>query len=125
MFDDIEKNFIIPQNFGTMAKTFYVKVAKSLKNQDEWYLKQGSTVTGVKVIAEGDEIREVERLIHDYPLANGEKTHAKDWFKVRGTALITDGTNEKVVELHWYQCKDIGKVEYKQKIKPAGDDYDA
>ncbi|MBR5913164.1 MAG: hypothetical protein IKZ58_02200 [Selenomonadaceae bacterium] len=116
MENELEKDFLIAQSLSAMAKTFYVKVSKPLTNQDSWYLKKGSMVTGVKVIAEGTEIREVERLIRDYPLPNGEKTKAKDWFKVRGTALITDGTNEVVAELHWYQCKDIGKVEYKQKI---------
>lgn len=124
MENESEKDFLIPQSLNAMAAKFYVKVAKPLTNQDGWYLKQGSMVTGVKVIAEGTSIREVERLIKDYPLPNGEKTKAKDWFKVRGTAVITDGKNEEVIELHWYQCKDIGKVEYKQKIKIAGDDYD-
>lgn len=120
MENESEKDFLIPQSLSAMAAKFYVKVAKPLTNQDIWYLKQGSMVTGVKVIAEGTEIREVERLRRDYPLPNGEKTKAKDWFKVRGTALITDGTNEVVVELHWYQCKNIRRVEYKQKVKSAG-----
>lgn len=124
MENESEKDFLVPQSLGAMAAKFYVKIAKPLINQENWYLKQGSTVTGVKVIAEGTEIREVQRLIRDYPLPNGENTKPDDWLKVRGTALITDGTNEEVIELHWYQCKNIGKVEYKQKIKIAGDDYD-
>lgn len=98
-----------------MANTFYVKVLKPV-GQDNWYLKQGSTVTDVKVIAKGKEIRAVERPIRDYTLPNGEKTKAEDWFKVRCTAVITDGINESVEELHWYKYKDIGKVEYKLKI---------
>ena len=125
MENDLKEIFIVPQSLGAMATKFYVKVAKPLTNQDNWYLKQGSMVTGVKVIAEGTEIREVERLVRDYPMPNGEKTKPKDWFKVRGTALITDGENEVIAELHWYQCKNIGRVEYKQKIKSVGDDYDA
>lgn len=116
MNNDTENNFIIPQSLGAMAKTFYVKVEKQISNQENLYLKQGSTVTGVKVIAQGNEIREVERLIKDYPLPNGQKTRASDWFKVRGTAVVTDGVNESIEEIHWYQCKDIGKVEYKQKF---------
>ena len=115
MNDDFEENFIIPQNLSAMAKTFYVKAAKPL-NRENWYLKAGSTVTGVKVIATGEEIREVNRLIMNHLLPNGEKTKAKDWYKVRGTAIVTDGVNESVEEVHWYQCKDIGKVEYKQKF---------
>ena len=116
MYDDFEENFIIPQSLGAMAKTFYVKSAKPMSNQDNLYLKQGSTVTGVKVIAKGSEIREVERLVRDYPLPNGEKTKVNDWYKVRGTAIVTDGVNESVEEIHWYQCKNIGKVEYKIKF---------
>ena len=47
---------------------------------------------------------------------NGDKnkTSPKDWQKVVGTAIIDIG-NGKKAEIHWYQCKDIGKVEYKIK----------
>lgn len=49
-------------------------------------------------------------------MPNGEKTKVNDWYKVRGTAIVTDGVNESVEEIHWYQCKNIGKVEYKIKF---------
>ena len=111
MFDE---EFILPNTLGAMAKTFYIKSPKSLK-QDNWYLKPGSMVTGVKVIAQGEKIREIQRLIKKYPLPNGELTKANDWYKVRGTALITDGNEEQIKEIHWYQCENIGKVEYKVK----------
>ena len=116
MDSDVEKIFIVPQDLGAMAKTFYVKVEKPL-SQKGWYLKKGSTVTGVKVIAEGEEIREVQRLIQSHLLPNGEKTKAKDWFKVRGTASITNGNDTYVnCEIHWYQCENIGKIELKVKV---------
>ena len=111
MFDE---EFILPNTLGAMAKTFYIKSPKSLK-QDNWYLKPGSMVTGVKVIAQGEKIREIQRLIKKYPLPNGELTKANEWYKVRGTALITDGNEEQIKEIHWYQCENIGKVEYKVK----------
>lgn len=114
--DEIERDFILPNTLSAMAKTFYVKVPKPLK-QDNWYLKQGTMVTGVKVMAQGEKIREVNRLIRDYPLPNGELTKAEDWYKVRGTAVVTDGTVEEVREIHWYQCENIGKVEYKLKLR--------
>ena len=102
-----------------MAKTFYVKVPKPLK-QDNWYIKPGSMVTGVKVIAQGKKIHDVKYLIEKYPLDNGELTKPEDWYKVRGTAVITDGKEEKIKEIHWYQCENIGKVDYK--VKNWGDD---
>ena len=94
--------------------------AEKQLRQDEWFIKKGSTVTGVKVIAAGDKIRDVQRLIETYPLSNGEKTKAQDWYKCRGAAIITDGVKEIAKEIHWYQCENIGKVEFK--FKTWGDD---
>ena len=115
----ISEEFILPRDLSAMAKKFFVQAEKQLK-QDEWFIKKGSTVTGVKVIAAGDKIRDVQRLIETYPLSNGEKTKAQDWYKCRGTAIITDGVKEIVKEIHWYQCENIGKVEFK--FKTWGDD---
>lgn len=114
-----EQEFLLPNTLSAMAKTFYVKVPKSLQ-QENFYIKPGSMVTGVKVIAQGSKIHDVQRLINTYPLPNGELTKINDWYKVRGTAVITNGKNEKIEEIHWYQCENIGKVEFKLKV--WGDD---
>ena len=106
--------FVLPRDLGAMAKTFFVQTAKPLRDGD-WFIKKGSTVTGVKVIASGEKIREVQRLIESFPLPNGKLTEAKDWLKCRGTAIITNGLEEKLTEIHWYQCENIGKVEFKEK----------
>ena len=109
------EEFILPQDLSAMAKTFFVQTEKPLRD-GEWFIKKGSTVTGVKVIASGDKIRDVQRLIETFPLPDGEKTEVGDWLKCRGTAIITNGTQEKRTEIHWYQCVNIGKVEFKEKI---------
>ena len=108
----------MPRDLSAMAKTFFVQTEKSLLD-DEWFIKKGSTVTGVKVIAAGEKIRDINRLINKYLLQNGEKTETQDWYKCRGTAIITNGIEEKITEIHWYQCENIGKVEFKE--KPRGD----
>ena len=108
----ISEEFILPRDLSAMAKAFYVQTEKPMKN-GKAFIKKGSTVTGVKVIAAGENIREVQRLIDTFP--NGEKTQAQDWYKCRGTAIITDGKKEEIKEIHWYQCKNIGKVEFKTK----------
>lgn len=110
----ISEEFILPQDLSAMAKTFFVQTERPLRD-GTWFIKKGSKVTGVKVIATGEEIREVQRLINENLLPNGEKTKAQDWYKCRGTAILTDGTNEKVREVHWYQCDNIGKIEFKEK----------
>ena len=119
MFEDIEKDFILPNTLSAMAKTFYVSVEKPLRD-GVWSIKKGSTVTGVKVISQGEKIRDVQKLVNKYPLPNGNLTDAKDWHKVRGTALITDGVTEQFKEIHWYQCENIGKVDFK--LKRWGDE---
>ena len=116
MFEDIEQDFILPNTLSAMAKTFYVKTAIGLR-QDDWYIKPGSRVTGVKVIAQGEKIRDIKRLIETYRLSNGEITEVDDWYKVRGTAIVTDGIETyKNSEVHWYQCENIGKIEMKLKV---------
>ncbi len=117
MNDEIkpDEEFILPQDLSAMAKTFFVQTEKPLQRKEGWFIKKGSTVTGVKVIAAGEKIREVQRLIDMFPLPNGKKTKAQDWLKCRGTAIITDGKEEQLKEIHWYQCENIGKVEFKTK----------
>lgn len=90
MTEELEKEFILPNTLSAMAKTFYVKVEKDLRG-GIWHLKQGSKVTGVKVIANGEKIRDIKRLIDSYLLPDGSKTKSEDWYKVRGTAVISDG----------------------------------
>jgi len=114
----ISEEFILPRDLSAMAKKFFVQTEKPLK-QDGWFIKKGSTVTGVKVIAEGEGIHDIKRLVNKYLLPNGEKTQAQDWYKCRGTAIITDGIKEELTEIHWYQCVNIGKIEFKE--KPRGD----
>ena len=112
----ISEEFILPRDLSAMAKTFFVQTEKPLRD-DEWFIKKGSTVTGVKVIAAGEQIRDVNRLVNNYLLQNGEKTKAQDWYKCRGTAIITNGTETFVnCEIHWYQCENIGKIEFKVKV---------
>jgi hypothetical protein len=106
--------FRVGRSVGAMATRFYVKQALPLQNGMGW-IKEGTEVSGVKVITEGLNIREVQRLVKEYPLPNKNLTRAEDWFKVRGTGVVTDGVAEGRAEIHWYQCKDIGKVEFKVK----------
>lgn len=79
----------------------------------------------MKVIAQGSSggkevkrgIDDIKRLVKQYTLQNGSLTSEKDWYKVRGTAILFDLETkvERKAEIHWYQCKDIGKVEFKFK----------
>ena len=117
--EEIEHNWKTGLSVGAMAKRFYVDKSKSVNLNEipNWIIKENTEVTGVNVIAEGTEIREVKRLIQQYPLENGNLTSANDWFKVRGTATLFNTKTKKEIkaEIHWYQCKNIGKIEFKFK----------
>ena len=109
----------MPQDLSAMAKTFFVQTERPLRDSD-WFIKKSSTVTGVKVIAAGEKIHDVKRLIETYLLPNGTKTEVADWYKCRGTAIVTNGDETFInCEIHWYQCVNVGKLEFK--VKKWGD----
>ena len=111
------KNIIIPKSLSAAAKKIYVKNEIGGIKGTEFPIKQGSYIENVKVIAGKGvrrEIDDINRLVETYLKSNGEKTSPKDWQKVVGTAIIEVESGKKA-EIHWYQCKDIGKVEYKIK----------
>ncbi len=124
----IEQGFTTGRSVGAMAKRFHVDFGHPVKFEDDEssvIIKEGTDVTGVKVIAQGASggtevkrgIDDIKRLVEQYPLQNGSLTSEKDWYKVRGTAILFDLETkvERKAEIHWYQCKNIGKVEFKFK----------
>lgn len=124
----IEQGFTTGRSVGAMAKRFHVDMPQTVKIEDDEssiIIKEGTDVTGLKVIAQGSSggkevkrgIDDIKRLVKQYTLQNGSLTSEKDWYKVRGTAILFDLETkvERKAEIHWYQCKDIGKVEFKFK----------
>ena len=83
---------------------------------DNALLELGSMVTCIWVIATGSKIKIVNELIKNYKLPNGESTSINDWQKVIGNGIVVlaDGTKQKA-EIHWYQCRNLGKKEFKVK----------
>ena len=39
----------------------------------------------------------------------------EDWYKMKDLGIITNDKKDEYVELQWYQCKNIGKIEWKVK----------
>ncbi|MBQ9377158.1 MAG: hypothetical protein IJU05_05095 [Schwartzia sp.] len=112
--ENIESRFEVQRTLSAMAKQFHVSSPKDMRGE-QWTLKEGSTVTGITAMATGKKIHDVTRLVNQYKKTNGDSTKAEDWVKARGTAIVTDGTTDRKAEVHWYQCRDIGKVEFKVK----------
>ena len=104
------------------GRSIYVKKEIPLSNSPG-VIKQGTRIEGVITMTSGKGIREVSVLINKYPLQNGSKTNQKNWHKKRGTAIILhkDTSDEYKREVHWYECKNIGKVDFKVKMPKTGD----
>ena len=100
---------------GGGKNSFKAKKDMDLKG-DAGTIEKGTIITGTATIASGNGIKDIKRLIRDYPMQNGEKTKAEDWKKMRGTARIkTKDGLLKIAEVHYYQGKNIGKIEFKVK----------
>lgn len=124
---EIEKPWKTGRSVGAMAKRFHVDVDTKVRTPDEespWYIKEGTDVTGVKVIAQGANggkdckrgIDDIQRLIREYPKSDGRLTSEKDWYKVRATAVLYNGETKEsaLAEVHYYYGNNVGKVEFKR-----------
>ncbi|MDQ8734252.1 hypothetical protein [Paenibacillus sp. LHD-38] len=93
------------------ANNIYLK-EKIFIPETEYFIPEKSTITGVVVIAQGKKIDDINRLMKTYKFKNPA---IEDWKKVRGTVIVEKGSKRKKAEIHWYQCKNVGKVEFKIK----------
>lgn len=112
-----QHDIFVPKSLGAAAKKIYVKNDINNVRGTDFSIKQGTYITNVEVIAGKGvkrQIDDIERLLREYPKQNGDKTSNKDWQKMKGIAIIDIG-NGKKAEVHWYQCNDIGKIEFKIK----------
>lgn len=107
----------VPRSLGAKAVKYTAKNDTEVEAFGKIVtLKEGSEVTDIEVIAKGHGIKTVQKLIDKYTRPNGTKTAATDWIKKKGNGTVetANGTNEKA-ELHWYECKGLGKVKFKVK----------
>lgn len=82
-----------------------------MNNFDFGIISKGNEITDVQVFAQGLGIDDIERLVSTYILPNGKTTDKNDWQKVKGFTRI----DSSLAEIHWYQCQNVGKVEFKIK----------
>lgn len=115
----VKKNdWKVPRSLGARARKFKAKVDFFVRKGKEFIytLKEGSIVTDIETIAKGHGIRKVHFLIKKYRKPNGNKTAPGDWIKSKGKGIVQDKYgNEAKAELHWYECKGLGKVDFKVK----------
>lgn len=98
----------LPRSVSAKAKDIFAK--HDIPVRGETAIKGGSTIKKVNIIG-GKGVRrqidDINRLVRENP---GSK--AEEWQKVTGIAEMSNG---KKAEVHWYQAKNIGKIEFKVK----------
>ena len=104
----------IPNSLGAAANRIQVQKPTPTTDDGLW-VKEVSYIDGVKAIARGNKIREVQGLIEEFKRLGNISTNVDDWRKMRGTGIVTDGDEEYKVELHWYEAANVGKVKWKVK----------
>lgn len=77
-------------------------------------ISKGTKIENAKCFAQGNGIDDIKRLCTQYKI-NGKDSPAKDWQKCKGETIMYINGFQKKFEVHWYQCKNIGKVEFKFK----------
>ena len=93
---------------------------------DEWFVfvkgrspevPKDHTMAGFKCPT-GRQIDDIDRLVKTY------NAPAEGWQKEKARYWVYDASGEqRQVELHWYQHEDVGKVEFKVKLKDNGGVY--
>lgn len=102
------------------VKKYYGVKRNPLDREETYKIRPGSTITDVEVIAGKGvraPIRDVARLVRENP-----GSIKRNWQKVKGRALSQDleGNDVGKFEVHWYQCENIGKIEFKLKVWGKG-----
>ncbi|KRL71708.1 hypothetical protein [Ligilactobacillus saerimneri] len=110
----------LPKSLSAKARDVYVKKYYGVKRnpldlEETYKIRPGSTITNVEVIAGKGvraPIRDIARLVRENP-----GSIKRNWQKVKGWAFLQDleGNDIGEFEVHWYQCENVGKIEFKLK----------
>lgn len=108
----------VPRSLGARAVKYVAKTDVSVRKgkDNSFTLKEGSVVTNIELITKGRGIDKVNKLIKLYKRQDGTDTNATDWSKKKGIGTVVSNNGQELkAELHWYECKGIGKKDFKVK----------
>lgn len=96
---------IIGRSVGAKARNYDIM---NLQTGDMYHLTEGSALQDIQVFA-GQETRVKFRDADKYAKRYGG--NAEDWQHVKGRGFVDTEEGDRPAELHWVQCKGIGKRE--------------
>lgn len=113
---------------GSTLKPFTIEKTQTVVKRDakgnvvdsNWEIKAGATIDHAELIAEGNDIKDVKRLVREHP-----GTKPEEWTKEKGVGIIEPKkeakkkngkplTKARHSELHWYKSQKTGVVEFKR-----------
>ena len=113
---------------GSTIKPFTIEKTQTVVKRDakgnivdsNWEIKAGATIDHAELIAEGNDIKDVKRLVREHP-----GTKPEEWTKEKGVGIIEPKKGAKnkrgkqirkgrKAELHWYRTKKNGPIEIKR-----------
>ena len=104
--EQLENDIIIGKSVGAKAKNYDVL---DLDTGERFEFVEGSKLQNVQVFA-GKGSRVTYRRASKYADLYGGKP--EDWQHVKGFGLIVTPDGDREVEVHWSQCKGIGKFDF-------------
>ena len=107
--DNIETaddSFTIGVGVGAKAKNYDVM---DLESGEVYHFVEGSKVQDVKVFAGKSSHTPFRRASFFAKRYGGV---AEDWQHVKGYALLETPDGDRMAEVHWVQCREIGKFEF-------------
>lgn len=127
--DESPTEWNVPKSLGASAKQYPIVVKykknggkerwkvsmKTKGNSPTWYLKEGSVIKNIYTMDAGKDIDDIKRLKRLGKELYNKDSKTEDWKKRTGIARVTNGKEEQTIVVHWYECANIGKLEFKEK----------
>lgn len=86
------------------------------ETEGDCFIPEGQEVTDIQHFAKGSGIRDVNKLRNKLEKLYGIKTKVEDWTKSKGLCFVSYNGTMKFIELHWYDVKNFGKFDLKEKL---------
>lgn len=101
-----ENDFVIGRSVGAKAKNYDVM---DLETGEHYVFAEGSKIQNVEVFA-GKGAKKVFRKAEKYAERYGG--NPDDWQHAKGHGVLSTPDGDRLAEIHWVQCKGIGKFEF-------------
>lgn len=106
-----EDDWYIGRSLGAAALNYDIKDPRTGKT---YHFMEGTSISQVEVFA-GKGVRNKLREQVAAGLSNHYGGRPRDWKHVKGIGTIEAGGRVRTAEVHWFEARGVGRVEFKVK----------